>query len=327
MPADLDQTAQNDEKRLPSPSPASDAGNINGPVCRNRHVKWEADISLDDHGGIAFHNSTSAVHEPPLNAAHIPPRQGSLTSNHTPPQDDQRTKRDLVLNATHQRQIEPFAIANSAGKINMPKEVSLELLNYHWCWIHPLFLFIYRPAFTRGMYIAGYSSPDTQDPPYFSETLFKVVHAHGARFLNHSVCQHQYPSSSHNQSPMTTTVSAQDFMQKMTDEARYGLGVDILKPSSIPTIQALLQQSARELVSGQASQAWTFAGVAFRMAIDLGIHLPSDRLQSFITSLTAEDIEVRKRLFWSCYTWDKILSLYLGRMPGRRVLAFFFCQS
>lgn len=52
------------------------------------------------------------------------------------------------------------------------------------------------------------------------------------------------------------------------------------------------------------------------MALDMGIHLPTDKLQSFVKSLTPEDVEIRQRLFWSCYTWDKILSLYLGRMPG-----------
>jgi hypothetical protein len=100
------------------------------------------DISVDDHGGIAFHNSTSAVHKPPLNGAHVPFRQNSLSSSHPSPQDDQRVKRDLILNANHQGQIEHYAIANSAVKINVPKETSLELLNYHWCWIHPLFLFL-----------------------------------------------------------------------------------------------------------------------------------------------------------------------------------------
>jgi hypothetical protein len=56
--------------------------------------------------------------------------------------------------------------------------------------------------------------------------------------------------------------------------------------------------------------------MAFRMAIDLGIHLPSDKLQAYVKNLTAEDVEIRKRLFWSCYTWDKAISLYLGRMPA-----------
>lgn len=115
---------------------------------------------------------------------------------------------------------------------------------------------------------------------------------------------------------MGNSLSPGEFMQKMTDEARFGLGMDMLKNSTIPTIQALLQQSAREVVFGRSSQAWTFSGVAFRMALDMGIHLPSDKLRSFVKSINPEDIEIRKRLFWSCYTWDKILSLYLGRMPG-----------
>lgn len=272
---------------------------------------------MDDHGGVTFHNSTSAVHEPPTNNTLTPVSQSSGVGEHASPQDDQQTKRELVMNATHQRQIEAYAIANSAVKSNVPKEISLELLKYHWCWMHPLFLFVYRPAFTRAMTMIDNTSLDSQDPTYFSETLLKVIHAHCARFLNHEVYQHSYQTSTNVQTPMATTLSGPEFMHKMTEEARYGLGMDMLRPSSIPTIQALLQQSAREIVFGRSSQAWTFAGVAFRMALDMGIHLPSDKLQLFVKSLTPEDVEVRKRLFWSCYTWDKILSLYLGRMPGK----------
>ncbi|KIX03271.1 uncharacterized protein Z518_06823 [Rhinocladiella mackenziei CBS 650.93] len=288
----------------------------NGLVHRNRHVKWETDISVDDNGSVTFHNSTSPIHEPPSTQPHHSPIPAAHVNSNGDPQDDQRVRRDLILNANHQRQIEPFAIANGAAKANVPKEISHELLKYHWCWMHPLFLFVYRPAFIRGMAMVNLNTPGAQDPPYFSETLLKVIHAHCARFLNHDVYQDQSQSVLNRQGPMGTALTAGEFMQEMTDEARFGLGMDILKNSSIPTIQALLQQSAREVVFGRSSQAWTFAGVAFRMALDMGIHLPSDKLQSFVKSLTAEDIEIRKRLFWSCYTWDKILSLYLGRMPG-----------
>lgn len=56
--------------------------------------------------------------------------------------------------------------------------------------------------------------------------------------------------------------------------------------------------------------------MAFRMAIDLGIQFPSDRLQHYVKTFSVEDVEIRKRLFWSCYTWDKTISIYLGRMPA-----------
>ncbi|KIW93911.1 uncharacterized protein Z519_05226 [Cladophialophora bantiana CBS 173.52] len=315
----LSRAGSHDDKKLPSASPASEtAGSQSSGQAlahRNRHIKWEADISVDDSGGVTFHNSTSPIHEPPSSQRHHPPIAAQLSYSGNL-HEDQRVKRDLILNATHQRQIEPFAIANGAAKTNVPKEISHELLKYHWCWMHPLFLFVYRPAFTRGMAMVDLNTPGAQDPPYFSETLLKVIHAHGSRFLNHDVYQDQYHSVLSQHSPMGSSMSAGEFMQKITDEARFGLGMDILRNSSIPTIQALLQQSAREVVLGRSSQAWTFSGVAFRMALDMGIHLPSDKLQAFVKSLTPEDIEIRKRLFWSCYTWDKILSLYLGRMPG-----------
>ncbi|KIV79701.1 hypothetical protein PV11_07248 [Exophiala sideris] len=315
----LTRAASHDEKKLPANSPASETAlsqGSNSIAQRNRQVKWETDISMDESGSIAFHNSTSPIYEPPSTQRQRSPIHGAQVNVSRTVQDDQRARRDLILNANHQKQIEPFAIANGAAKANVPKEISQEMLKYHWCWQHPLFLIVYRPAFTRGMAMVDVNTPGAQDPPYFSETLLKVIHAHCARFLNHDVYQDQYQSVLSQQSSVSASITATEFMQRMTEEARFGLGMDMLKKSSITTIQACLQQSAREVLFGNSSQAWTFAGVAFRMALDMGIHLPSDKLQSFVKSLTAEDIEVRKRLFWSCYTWDKILSLYLGRMPG-----------
>ena len=166
------------------------------------------------------------------------------------------------------------------------------------------------------MSLVNASTPDAPDPPYFSETLLKVLTSHCARFLNHSVHQHMYKTTPSQMAPVPVTLSSAEFMAKATEVARISLGMDTMKPSSIPTIQALLQQSAREIASGRSSQGWLYSGMAFRMAFDMGIHLPSDKLQAFVKSLSEEDIEIRKRLFWSCYSWDKTVSIYLGRMPN-----------
>lgn len=145
------------------------------------------------------------------------------------------------------------------------------------------------------------SNPARPETPYFSETLLKVIFAHSARFLvKNALAQDQ----------------ANVIMDTLSEQARFSLAMRISMPSSIPTIQALLQQSAREIAFGNSSQAWLYSGMAFRIAIDLGIHLPSDKLRGYVKTLNAEDIEIRKRLFWSCYTWDKAISLYLGRMPA-----------
>lgn len=176
--------------------------------------------------------------------------------------DDRRTKRVLYENANKLRQIEPLAIANTALKVNIPEHISSELLKYHWCWIHPLFIFVYRPAFTKGMSLVDTQDPNAPDPPYFSQTLLTVMHAHCARFLNHDVYQPQHTDVGSPHMGASLTMTASEFMHKLTIEAQLGLGMETTKPSSIPAIQALLQQSAREVVFDRSSQAWLYGGMA-----------------------------------------------------------------
>jgi hypothetical protein len=47
----------------------------------------------------------------------------------------EQAKRQLVSNARKQRDWESFAVSNTAVKVNIPTELSDELLKYHWCWI------------------------------------------------------------------------------------------------------------------------------------------------------------------------------------------------
>jgi hypothetical protein len=107
----------------------------------------------------------------------------------------------------------------------------------------------------------------------------------------------------------------------LISRARLLLGNEIHRPSCIPTVQALLQLSARDLAHGSISQAWIYSGLAFRMASDLGLHQSTTRIV-MLGHLSAEDLEIRRRLFWSCYFWDKAISLYLGRMPVLPELPF-----
>jgi len=85
-------------------------------------------------------------------------------------------------------------------------------------------------------------------------------------------------------------------------------------PPGIPTIQALLLLSAQECGQGNLTQAWLYSGMAFRLLVDLGIVFDGRRYARTV-QLSVEDIEIRNRLFWSCYFWDKLISLYLGRLP------------
>lgn len=136
--------------------------------------------------------------------------------------------------------------------------------------------------------------------PCYSPFLVVVMCAHAAHFDDHQISE------------------------LLISRARLLLGTEILNPSSIPTAQGLLQLSARELAWGSISQAWLYSGMAFRMVSDLGLHHSTTKIAT-LGHLTAEDLEIRRRLFWSCYFWDKAISLFLGRMPILQELPFDRC--
>ena len=99
----------------------------------------------------------------------------------------------------------------------------------------------------------------------------------------------------------------------MTNKTKLLL-IEMDQPSSMPTIQGLLLLGQRDCAHGNLSQGWMYTGMAFRAMRGMGIHLDCSRLPIFgLGTLTVEDREIRCRLFWSAFTWDKIISLAVGR--------------
>lgn len=96
------------------------------------------------------------------------------------------------------------------------------------------------------------------ESPYYSDALVKVIYAHTARFLNHPVEQHRclYKPHEipHSEIGDTVMLPPKAFMNRLSEESRLALAMETMKSSSIPTIQALLQQSARDVAFGKSSQ-------------------------------------------------------------------------
>ncbi|KAJ5604433.1 hypothetical protein N7510_009587 [Penicillium lagena] len=108
---------------------------------------------------------------------------------------------------------------------------------------------------------------------------------------------------------------ASDLSAYFAKKALNDLAEEIDRGSSIPTLQGLLILSARECAAGRTSQGWLFSGMAFRMMRDLGIHIHTKSLSHLEGQFSLEDLALRQQIFWSCYTWDKTMSLCLGRAP------------
>ncbi len=131
--------------------------------------------------------------------------------------------------------------------------------------------------------------------PYVTPFLLNSVLAQAARYSDHP--------------------EAAKLGQYFADRTLDSLASEVDKGSSIPTIQGLLVFSARECACGRTSQGWLYSGMAFRMLRDLGIHIHPRKLSHLVGQFSQVELALRHQIFWSCYTWDKTMSLCLGRPP------------
>lgn len=121
---------------------------------------WVSEISIDVHGEVRYHGPTSSFHEAPTKDTSSDIVQdssyhGLSATENFGAQQTVEIKRFLVSNAAAQRHVEAMAVESITNvEHDITSEMANELLKYHWCWIHPTFQFVYRPAFTSK---SGYS--------------------------------------------------------------------------------------------------------------------------------------------------------------------------
>lgn len=169
-------------------------------------------------------------------------------------------------------------------------ELGMHLLDLHWNRQHHSFLITYRPAFMRDMATGG---------PYFSKLLLNAIYFGASKFSNRPDVRRD---------PDDVRTAGWTFRQRVKE-----LLGGALDRSEITTIQALLVMTSSLFALGdERSAAWLYAGTAFRMIIDLGMHVDATMLSN-MRRLSDEDIEIRRRVFWGAFVVDKIQSLYQGR--------------
>lgn len=181
----------------------------------------------------------------------------------------------MVIDSQLAGQLEPLNFA--AAKLDfdgVDPEIGMHLLSIYWSRQLYTAQIIYRPSFMRDMACGG---------PYFSKLLLNAI------FF--TVSKH-CPRPEIRSDPEDITTAGWRFRQRFTELLR-----DSFDKSEITTLQALLIMS-NSLFSrcDERSLSWLYAGNAFNMIIDLGLHvLPSPK------RLSAEELEVRKRVLWGAY--------------------------
>lgn len=165
-----------------------------------------------------------------------------------------------------------------SGKLDfdgVDPDLGMHLLSLHWNRQHHSFLITYRTAFMRDMACNG---------PYFSKLLLNAIYFGASKFSP----RHEVRSN-----PEDVRTAGWKFRERV----RQLLG-SALDRSDITTIQALLIMTNSLFALGdERSAAWLYAGLAFRMIIDLGMHVDVTDPRR----LSDEDIEIRRRVFWGAF--------------------------
>ncbi|PGH03228.1 hypothetical protein AJ79_07423 [Helicocarpus griseus UAMH5409] len=242
-----------------------------------------ARILVSANGVSSYHGRTSALFED--NNVHERP----TGADHCPRMPDDWVERGLVAEAARQRQMEELNFRQ--GKLDfdgVDPDLGMHLLSLHWNRQHHSFLITYRPAFMRDMACNG---------PYFSKLLLNAIYFGAAKFS---------PRLEVRKDPRDVRTAGWQYRERV----RELLG-GALDRSDVTTIQALLVMTNSLFALGdERSAAWLYAGLAFRMLIDLGMHVDLTSTRRF----SDEDLEIRRRIFWAAFAVvDKIQSLYQGR--------------
>lgn len=141
--------------------------------------------------------------------------------------------------------------------------------------------------------------------PYFSPALMYAMMSHSLRWARDDMQVRSYLEPFDGGRQLVQMAVSATF-----NEIQHG-------QPKITTIQTLLLLSAQECGRGHRSQAWMYCGMAIRLIEDMGLNIDG-RKYSSSAQLSDEDIEIRSRIYWSAFVWEKIICLYFGRSPMLR---------
>lgn len=163
-------------------------------------------------------------------------------------------------------------------------------LDVYWSWFQSIHLSIYRPAFICDMAAHSPTNPFNQNCCY-SPALLSIIFS----------------------DTITLIYGNCEIGKILTQHAHTLLMQDILFPATMATVIATLHRAVKSMQENNASNVWIFSGIANRLAEDLNLFCEP---QSLDASMTVKDIEARTKLAWAVFYWDKVFSLYLGRLPS-----------
>ncbi|KAE8148753.1 fungal-specific transcription factor domain-containing protein [Aspergillus avenaceus] len=172
----------------------------------------------------------------------------------------------------------------------MSEDLESHLLELYFTWEQPWFPVVDEALFRSSKIANG---------RYFSPLLLNCIFAVASRYSDRLEVRSD---------PNDSNTAGMMFLE--TAEAL--LSVDLKHPT-ITTLQSVAILGTVYVARGCDAAGWLHQGMASRMASDMGLHLDPRRLPSR-NGMTEEEAELRRQIYWSLYSVDKLGASYIGRV-------------
>ncbi|KAI3319405.1 fungal-specific transcription factor domain-containing protein [Xylariaceae sp. AK1471] len=135
----------------------------------------------------------------------------------------------------------------------------------------------------------------SENPQFYSSFLHIIILAVGWRFADKDRCD-------------IARINLGNRESTLHREARYMLDLELERPMGISSVQSLLLLGDLECGVGRDNTGWMYAGMANRLAFDVGLHADCSNI-----GLPDREISIRQRVMKACIFYDKYWALFLGR--------------
>lgn len=203
----------------------------------------------------------------------------------TDPVVDQHIRNSLITNAVLERQRE-HELRSRTSIDGVEIDLAMHLLDLHWSRQHHTLLLTYRPAIMRDLREGG---------PNCSLFLINAMFACSSKYSRRDEVRDDFKD------PKT---AGRRFFRRCDDLL---FQESLLMVPSVPTVVGLFLLGSTFISLGETSKGWLYSGYALRMIYDLGLHIDIKP-----TLENAEQVEIRRRVFWGAFISDKLQSLYLA---------------
>ncbi|EKG14941.1 Transcription factor fungi [Macrophomina phaseolina MS6] len=181
---------------------------------------------------------------------------------------------------------------NNWTAVTQDQEWIGHLLSLYFSWQHQFF-----QNFPEALFRADMASGRTD---YCSKLLVNALCAAGCLFSNSRRARRDQND------PLTAGLDFYEEAIRLLNEDR---------TSTLTTTAALSILCHVESSFSRLSSQWQYSGRSSRMALDLNIHLRSNKTPEYEQGVEGLATNARTHIFWGCFITDQVTSFTLGRLP------------